>query len=86
MDLPKGLVEDDKRIYGELANLSKLPIDLIIQFWRGKLTLDFNSVPKSCRILTFHQYTQLQTRSFSIQLRIVWSTFGGIFGAATGAT
>ncbi|ROT34736.1 hypothetical protein SODALDRAFT_321398 [Sodiomyces alkalinus F11] len=34
MDLPKGIVEDDKRIYRQVANLSQLPPEVIKTFWR----------------------------------------------------
>ncbi|KAL2757815.1 hypothetical protein ACRALDRAFT_1054956 [Sodiomyces alcalophilus JCM 7366] len=34
MDLPKGIVEDDKRIYREVANLTHLPPEVIKTFWR----------------------------------------------------
>ncbi|PNH38672.1 hypothetical protein VD0004_g8169 [Verticillium dahliae] len=34
MDLPKGFVEDDKRIYGKVANLNHLSLDVIRQFWQ----------------------------------------------------
>ncbi|EEY14617.1 predicted protein [Verticillium alfalfae VaMs.102] len=35
MDLPKGFVEDDKRIYGKVANLNHLSLDVIRQFWQA---------------------------------------------------
>lgn len=36
MDLPKGLVGDDERIHAELAKLTTIPLDAVMQFWKGK--------------------------------------------------
>ncbi|KAJ3939676.1 uncharacterized protein N0V96_010460 [Colletotrichum fioriniae] len=64
MDLPKGLVKDDRRIYEDVAALTQpLPPDFIIRMWRRKSTAArgtprFNSQHESDPILSAQQMNQ----------------------------
>ncbi|KAF6818280.1 hypothetical protein CSOJ01_01921 [Colletotrichum sojae] len=52
MDLPKGLVKDDRRIYGDVASLSQpLPSDFIIRMWRLYTTTNLKLVDPTARRL-----------------------------------
>ncbi|KAF9879436.1 hypothetical protein CkaCkLH20_02979 [Colletotrichum karsti] len=52
MDLPKGFVKDDRRIYGDVASLSQpLPSDFIIRMWRLYTTTNLKLVDPTARRL-----------------------------------
>ncbi|TEA13457.1 hypothetical protein C8034_v004818 [Colletotrichum sidae] len=52
MDLPKGFVKDDRRIYGSVAQLSQpLPPDFIIKMWRLYTTTNLKLVDPTARRL-----------------------------------
>ncbi|GKT42449.1 uncharacterized protein ColSpa_02630 [Colletotrichum spaethianum] len=52
MDLPKGLVKDDRRIYEDVAALTQpLPADFIIRMWRLYTTTNLKLVDPTARRL-----------------------------------
>ncbi|GKT62448.1 hypothetical protein ColTof4_01929 [Colletotrichum tofieldiae] len=52
MDLPKGLVKDDRRIYEDVASLTQpLPADFIIRMWRLYTTTNLKLVDPTARRL-----------------------------------
>ncbi|KAK1590836.1 uncharacterized protein LY79DRAFT_669565 [Colletotrichum navitas] len=52
MDLPKGLVKDDRRIYDDVASLTQpLPADFIIRMWRLYTTTNLKLVDPTARRL-----------------------------------